>query len=175
MAKTKTAAPSLPLTTDTAWDRFASRVQDVTDAGKLAKARQMLKAEKFQLFAEVHPEHVCGVVRSQSSATRVYACRLASDGRYSCCTQNLIQCVVSRGSPCKHLLVLVVGLVKAGKLDPATALEWLRKARQQGITATGCKPDKDVVTATFLKYKGMEAGEVDWRPTETIPEDFYAM
>jgi hypothetical protein len=31
------------------------------------------------------------------------------------------------------------------------------------------------VTATFLKFKGAEAGEVDWRPTETIPEDFYSM
>ncbi len=123
----------------------------------------------------MHPDHVTGVVRSQSSASRVYACRLASDGRYSCCTQNLIQCVVSRGSPCKHLLVLVVGLVKAGKLHTATAQKWLQYAWQMGKTADGCKPDKDVVTATFLKFKGAEAGEVDWRPTETIPEDFYAM
>jgi hypothetical protein len=44
-----------------------------------------------------------------------------------------------------------------------------------GLTADGHKPDKDVVTATFLKYKGVEAGEIDWRPTETIPEDFYAL
>jgi hypothetical protein len=123
----------------------------------------------------VQPEFVCGVVRSQSSAKRVYACRLAQDGKYSCCTQNLIQCVVSRGSPCKHLLVLVVGLVKAGQLAPEVALEWLRGARKKGLTADGHKPDKDVVTATFLKYKGVEAGEIDWRPTETIPEDFYAM
>jgi hypothetical protein len=157
------------------WDQFASRVQDVTDGAKLYNALRMLRSEKFQLYAEVHPGHVCGVVRSQSSATRVYACRLAADGRYSCCTQNLIQCVVSRGSPCKHLLVLVVGLVKAGQLDRATALEWLGKARRMGLTADGYKPDKEVVTATFLKYKGVEAGEVDWRPTETLPEDFYAM
>jgi hypothetical protein len=27
----------------------------------------------------------------------------------------------------------------------------------------------------FLRYNGAEAGEVDWRPTETIPEDYYAM
>src|SRR5262249_39809194 len=142
---------------------------------KLAKAMTMLRAERFQLFAEVHPDFVTGVVRSQSSASRVYACRLASDGRYSCCTQNLIQCVVSRGSPCKHLLVLVVGLVKAGDLGTAAALECLKGARKKGKTFDGHKPDKEVVTATFLKYKGAEAGEVDWRPTETIPEDFYAM
>ncbi|MCI0704901.1 MAG: hypothetical protein L0241_27900 [Planctomycetia bacterium] len=44
-----------------------------------------------------------------------------------------------------------------------------------GLTADGYKPDKEVVTATFLKYKSVEAGEIDWRPTETVPEDFYAM
>ena len=31
------------------------------------------------------------------------------------------------------------------------------------------------VAGTLLKYKGVQAGEVDWRPIETIPEDFYAM
>jgi uncharacterized protein YjbI with pentapeptide repeats len=156
-------------------DDFVDGLRAACDGAKLSKALSMLKAERFQLFAEVAPTHVCGVVRSQSSEKRVYACRLASDGRYSCCTQNLIQCVVSRGSPCKHLLVLVVGLVKAGQLDGPTALEWLRRARRQGLTPDGFKPDKEVVTATFLRYKGVEAGEVDWRPTETIPEDFYAM
>src|SRR5262249_16297978 len=140
-----------------------------------SKALTMLRAERFQLFAEVDPDYVSGIVRSQSSASRIYACRLATDGRYSCCTQNLIQCVVSRGSPCKHLLGLVVGLVKAGDLGTATGVEWLTCARQMGRTSDGHRPDKDVVTATFLKFKGAEAGEVDWRPTETIPEDFYAM
>jgi hypothetical protein len=157
------------------WDDFLDRLPTLVDAGKLSKALAMLRSERFQLYAEVHSEYVCGVVRSQSSASRVYACRLANDGRYSCCTQNLIQCVVSHGSPCKHLLVLVVGLVKAGDLGSAAALEWLKCARQMGQNRDGCKPNKDVVTATFLKFKGAEAGEVDWRPTETIPEDFYAM
>ena len=171
MARTKTAPPH----TRTEWDDFLDTVPGVCDTGKLGKAMSMLRGDKFQLYADVQPDHVCGIVRSQSSEKRVYACRLAEDGKYSCCTQNLIQCVVSRGAPCKHLLVLVVGLVKAGKLAPATALEWLRLSRRQGMTADGFKPDKDVVTATFLKFKGVEAGEVDWRPTETIPEDFYAM
>jgi hypothetical protein len=31
------------------------------------------------------------------------------------------------------------------------------------------------MTPTLLRYKGAEAGEIDRRPTETIPEDFYAM
>ena len=163
-----------PATSQMPWEQFASRVWDVTDRGKLSKALAMLRKDKFRLYAEVHPDHVCGVVRAQSTDRRVYACRIAQDGQYSCCTQNLITCVVSKGAPCKHLLVLVVGLVKAGQLDGTRALEWLQKSRRMGLTAAGCKPDKDVVTATFLKYKGMEAGEVDWRPTDTIPEDFYA-
>jgi hypothetical protein len=174
-AKPKPAPPPAAAPAGMTWEEFAAQVEGVTDGAKLSKARQMLKAEKFQLYAEVHPGEVCGIVRSQSSGSRVYDCRLADTGKYSCCTQNLITCVVSRGSPCKHLLVLVVGLVKTGQLDPATALEWLRLAGKMGRTADGFKPDKDVVAAAFLKYKGAEAGEVDWRPTETIPEDFYAM
>lgn len=173
MAKSK-AAPKAPAAR-TPWDDFLDKAKSVADGGKLAKALTMLRGERFQLYADVQPEVACGVVRSQSSGSRVYACRLAADGRYSCCTQNLITCVVSRGSPCKHLLVLVLGLVKAGHLPEATALDWLHKARRAGSKPEGYKPDKDVVTATFLKYKGMEAGEIDWRPMETVPEDFYAM
>ncbi|MCI0704900.1 MAG: hypothetical protein L0241_27895 [Planctomycetia bacterium] len=123
MAKKKPA--SAPTTPPSPWDEFLEKLRGVTDSGKLSKAMSMLRSDRFRLFADVQADHVCGVVRAQSSDTRVYACRLAQDGRYSCCTQNLIQCVVSRGSPCKHLLVLVVGLVKAGQLESATALEWL--------------------------------------------------
>jgi hypothetical protein len=158
-----------------AWADFPEQLRLATDGSKLAKALTMLRQERFQLYADVQPDHVSGVVRSQSSAHRVYACRLADDGKYSCCTQRLITCVVSRGSPCKHLLVLVVGLVRSGGLAPDKALAWLRHANARGRTPNWNKPDKEVVTATFLKYKGVQAGEIDWRPTETIPEDFYAM
>ena len=34
--------------------------------------------------------------------------------------------------------------------------------------------DKDVMSEAILRYKGAEAGEIDWRPTETVPEDYYA-
>jgi hypothetical protein len=142
----------------------------VTDLSKLKRALEMLRADRFQLFAEVRTGRVVGVVRSESTSQRVYACRLAEDGSYACCTQSLRACVVSRDSPCKHLLVLVLGLVNAGQLDPEAALQWLRKSRGRDGW-----PDKEETTAIFLRYKGAEAGMVDWRPTETIPEDFYAM
>lgn len=149
---------------------FMKRLERVTDSAKLDKATSMLKAEKFRLYAKVQDDHLVGVVKSQSNPALVYSCRLTRDGKYACCTQNLNICGGLRGSPCKHLLVLIVGLANAGELDPATAQEWTQAARGQ-------KPelDRDAMAATFLAYKGAEAGEIDWRPTETIPEDFYAM
>jgi uncharacterized protein YjbI with pentapeptide repeats len=149
---------------------FLARLQKATDPAKLQKATAMLKAERFRLFAQVANDHLVGVVKSQSEADRVYSCRLAKDGVYGCCTQNLNVCGGLKGSPCKHLLVLVVGLTQAGELDPATAHAWTQASR-------GVRPllDKDAMTETLLRYKGAEAGEVDWRPTETIPEDFYAV
>jgi hypothetical protein len=158
----------LPKPTDFAG--FLERLRNVTDAAKLAKATAMLQAERFQLFAKVTADQLVGVVKSQSSRDLVYACRLASDGRYACCTQNLNACGGLRGSPCKHLLVLMVGLAKAGALDPATVYAWSQAARGRKAEL-----DKDPMTETFLRYKGAEAGEVDWRPTETIPEDFYTV
>jgi len=149
---------------------FMSRLARATDSGKLDKAMSMLKAERFKLFAKVAGDHVVGIVKSQTNPGLVYSCRLAKNGNYACCTQNLNICGGLRGSPCKHLLVLIVGLAKAGELDATTAHDWTQAARGKKAEL-----DKEVMTATFLNYKGAEAGEVDWRPTETIPEDFYAM
>ncbi len=164
-----------PTPEQAAWEDFLTKLRGVTDRAKLDKGLAMLRADRFQLFADVQPEFVCGIVRAQSTDSRIYSCRLASDGRYGCCTPNLIMDVGSRRSVCKHLLVLVVGLVRTGQLDAATVLEWLRLSRRMSLTADGGKPNRDEAAGTFLKYKGYEAGEIDWRPTETIPEDFYAM
>ena len=149
---------------------FMSRLERVTDSAKLNKATAMLKAETFRLHAKVEADHLVGVVKSQTNPDLVYSCRLGSDGKYGCGTQNLRACGGLQGSPCKHLLVLIVGLAKVGDLDPAVAHDWTQAAR-------GKLPvfDKDALSETFLKYRGAEAGEIDWRPTETIPEDFYAM
>jgi len=149
---------------------FLDRLKDAADSSKLDKAMAMLKADRFKLFAKVEADHLVGVVKSQSDPTLVYSCRLADDGTYACCTQNLNICGGLRGSPCKHLIVLIVGLAQAGELDVGTAHDWVQSSK-------GKKPelDKDAMAVTFLRYKGAEAGDVDWRPTETIPEDFYAM
>jgi uncharacterized protein YjbI with pentapeptide repeats len=146
------------------------RLQAATDGAQLSKALAMLKADRFQLFSEVGDDALTGVVKSQTDKDLVYACRLMSGGAYACCTQNLRVCGGLRGGPCKHLLVLVLGLARVGQADRTVIDSWVQ-------SSGGRKPtfDKDLMSEVFLKYKGAEAGEVDWRPTETIPEDYYAL
>lgn len=150
--------------------KFMKAVEKTVDVSRLDKARKMLRAERFQLFAEVKPQQMVGVVKSQTDVDLVYSCMLASDGRFSCCTQNLNPCGGLRGAPCKHLLVLTIGLVQAGQLDAATAETWMKASRKNEP-----KIEKEIMSETFLRYKGAESGTVDWRPTETIPEDYYAL
>ncbi len=149
---------------------FIKNLTANTDASRMSKVTKMLRAERFQLFSQVTDEHVTGVVKSQTDASLVYACRLGKNGQFFCCTQNLNHCGGLRGALCKHILVLAIGLTQSGELDPTTANAWAKASRAK-------KPDldKDDATATFVRYKGAEAGEIDWRPTETIPEDYYAL
>ncbi len=164
------APPPPPKSGSLDFHAFLKLLNNKVEQARMQKAGAMLKAERFQLFAEVKDDSLVGVVKSQSSSELVYSCRLTKEGAFGCCTQNLRPCGGLRGALCKHLLVLIVGLAKAGRLDPATVDHWvdLSRSRKPAI-------DEDVMSATFLRYKGAEAGEVDWRPTETIPEDFYAM
>lgn len=149
---------------------FLSKLEQEFDQERLKKSLKMLKAERFQLFAEVAPDSLVGVVKSQTDATLVYSCRLTENGSYACCTQNLNPCGGLRGALCKHLLVLLIGITNSGELDAAKACEWvISSTRFRNATL-----EKDVMTATLLRYKGAEAGEIDWRPTETMPEDYYA-
>ncbi|MEQ1501782.1 MAG: hypothetical protein ABMB14_06105 [Myxococcota bacterium] len=154
---------------DERMDTFMRAFTRAVDSGKLAKATTMLRADRFQLYADLDGDALIGVVKSQNDPGLVYSCRLTKDGDFACCTQNLNACGGLRGSLCKHLLVLVVGLVKAGTLDADTALAWARASKSKRPVL-----DKDRMSTTFVKHKGAEAGEVDWRPTETLPEDFYA-
>ncbi len=149
---------------------FLKALELRVDKAKIDKATKMLKAERFKLFNDVAETHLAGVVKSQTDPDLVYACRIEADGAYACCTQNLNICGGLRGSICKHLLVLIIGLVKAGELDPSIIDEWVSKSNDT-------KPalNKETMGEIFIRYKGAEAGEVDWRPTETVPEDYYAV
>jgi uncharacterized protein YjbI with pentapeptide repeats len=152
------------------FEAFAKRLAKKVASDRLRKVAAMLKKETFQLFAEVTDDAVVGVVRSQSSKELVYSCRLASDGGFCCATQNLKPCGGLRGGLCKHLLVLIVGLTKTGTLDPATVDAWIDASRSR-------KPALDLkaLGETFLRYQSAQEGTIDWRPTETVPEDYYAL
>ncbi len=151
------------------FDEFMARLRQITDASRLAKSLKMLKAESFQLFSEVADDSVTGVVKSQTDNDLVYSCKLNADGEFTCCTQNLNPCGGLRGAVCKHILVLVVGLTKGGQLDATLVDRWVNSSKQKNPTL-----DKDQMSEILLRYKGAEAGEIDWRPTETVPEDYFA-
>lgn len=141
-----------------------------TDASRMNKVRSMLKADSFQLFSEVSGDKVLGIVKSQTDHELFYSCKLDHDGNYTCCTQNLNRCGGLRGGLCKHILVLMIGLAQAGQLDANTVSQWARASKKKDPAI-----DKDEMSAAFLKYKGAQTGDVDWRPTETIPEDYSAI
>jgi uncharacterized protein YjbI with pentapeptide repeats len=151
------------------FDVFLERLKANIDADRLSKSLKMLKADRFQLFSAVTDASIVGVVKSQTDKDLVYSCRLTSQGEFCCCTQNLNVCGGLRGALCKHLLVLIIGITKAGTLAPHAAATWAHASSRR-------KPvlDKDAMSETLLRYKGAEAGEIDWRPTETVPEDYYA-
>ncbi|MEM6470010.1 MAG: pentapeptide repeat-containing protein [Planctomycetota bacterium] len=152
------------------FDDFMVRLTGTVDQSRLKKSLKMLKADRFELFSEVTEDSFRGVVKSQSDSSLVYSCQLTSEGEFCCCTQNLNPCGGLRGALCKHLLVLIVGLTKGGQLDANLAASWAHESLSK-------KPnlDKDLMSEVLLKYKGAEAGDVDWRPMETIPEDYYAL
>lgn len=168
-ATTSAAAPASVQGKQISLASLFTELNKIIDDGRMDKVKAMLRADRFQLFSEVNDDRVTGVVKSQTDGSLFYACSIDAKGRYMCCTQNLNVCGGLRGKPCKHLLVLMVGLAQGAQLDPTAALNWAKATRGKKAVL-----DKDSMSATFIRYKGAEAGEVDWRPTETIPEDYYA-
>ncbi|MBL8244156.1 MAG: hypothetical protein JNL89_08200 [Rhodanobacteraceae bacterium] len=147
----------------------------VTDAGRIKRALDMLKRERMQLYADVGEQHVAGIVRSQTGFADYYSTRISADGRFSCCDSGLGWCMGMGGGVCKHLLVLLMGLVQSQQMPPATARAWLAAAAQpKSRKATGGDSMRDLLSDTILRYKSATAGELDWRPMETVPEDYYA-
>jgi hypothetical protein len=153
-----------------ALDVFVRRLQEHVEFRRLGRALEMLKGERFQLYSQVEADALLGVVKSQTDPDKVYSCRLGADGEFACCGQDLLPCLGLRGALCKHLLVLIVGLTRSREVEAATVERWVKESRLR-------KPkfDRDAMSETFLRYKAAQAGVIDWRPTETIPEDYYAL
>ena len=148
---------------------FLTHLYASVDEAKLGRAMTMLRTDRHQLFGSVDEGRLVGVVKSQSSDS-VYASHVRANGEYGCAMPDLSECMGLQGKPCKHMLVLVVGLVRAGELAAERALALMRATRSKRP-----KADREQSAETFIRYKGAEAGEIDWRPTVTIPEDFYAV
>lgn len=149
---------------------FLKRLKEATARTRLRTVFSMLRRKSFDLFHEVDENGLRGIVRSHRDRSPVYSCYLTPSGKYGCLATSSRPCGGLYGAPCKHLLVLIISLVKTGRADGRLAADWLEATRKK-------KPvhDKDRMCDVFLKYKGAQAGEIDWRPTETIPEDYHAL
>lgn len=136
---------------------------------RVDNVRRMLAAESFRLHHDLSPTQLVGIVRSQSEPERYYACSLAADGRYACCSERIHPCGGLRDGACKHILVLLLGLVQSGQIDAGQADAWLCASIGQRATL-----DREAMAELVLRYQGAQAGTLDWRPVDTIPEDFLA-
>ncbi|MCL4819297.1 MAG: hypothetical protein KJ067_09150 [Vicinamibacteria bacterium] len=150
---------------------LALHLRSLTDPKKVERGVQMLKQQSFHLYSEATPRSVGGIVKSQTLEDAFYACWIGDAGRFGCFDAGLQPCMGQGGGQiCKHLVVLMLGLAAAGQLDPRHAFEWARIAADQWPL------DKSPEGAELLlRYRAAQAGEVDWRPTETLPEDYYAL
>jgi hypothetical protein len=149
---------------------FVVQMRGLIDTKRTDRAIQMLKEESYKLYAEVQPDSVAGIVKSQSSANRYYASWIQSDGKYGCYDHGLSRCFGLQGAICKHILVLLIGLTRSGDLGSEQALQWVTTGRRKSPSKS-----EDQSALMLLRYKGVEAGEIDWRPTETVPEDYYLL
>lgn len=163
---------SLQTTQDSGYDvrALAMSLRDLTDPGKVERGIQMLRKQSFQLHSEVTAQSLRGLVKSQSQRDTVYGCWIHEDGRFGCFDQNLEPCMGQVGDICKHLVVLLLGLSAARQIEPRTAFVWARSASTKNPAAES-GPSAEMI----LWHKGGQAGAMDWRPTETVPEDYYAL
>ncbi len=149
---------------------FVVRLRKLVDPRRVERALSMLKKESFQLYTDLGEDDISGIVRSQTGAALHYACWMKSDGLYACYDDDLDQCMGLQGQICKHLMVLLIGMAKNGDLSPAKASAWVQAAHKRKPSS-----DADLSAQALLRYRGVQAGEVDWRPTETVPEDYYTL
>jgi len=166
--KLKQKVSKTPSSTNMNMKGFMTALNKTVDNARISKALTMLKNSKFQLYLEVSNNDVIGIIKSQSDHSLVYSCHISRQGEFSCCTQNLNTCGGLRGRICKHILVLVIGLAQNKEMHFSQLYQWINNSCSHKP-----KLDRDKMSEVLLKYKGAEAGEIDWRPSETVPEDYY--
>ncbi|RJG37991.1 hypothetical protein [Motilimonas pumila] len=165
-------ANQLPVT-DLNFQTLVIKLQRTINANRLKKALQMLKESSYSLYKTHDTQHIKGIVSSQTSSSEAYSCMLTHEGHYSCCSEELTPCWgLQGGGACKHILVLLLGLAKNGDVDATTLFKWVQSSTTQKVKDDD--ESQDLLAQTWLRYKGAQAGELDWRPMETVPEDYYA-
>ena len=160
-----------PETTQFDYRSLTVQLRQLIDHRKIDRAIKMLKTDPMELYTDVGSDRFLGgIVRSQTQSDTYYACWLDDTGQYGCADQNLDRCYGQSGTPCKHLVVLLIGVTRVGELDPALAHEWVRAAAKKRPSRS-----EQHCAELLLRFKGGLAGEIDWRPTETVPEDYYTL
>jgi uncharacterized protein YjbI with pentapeptide repeats len=119
------------------------------------------------LATEVQAWRVSGVLSEPGNSDRLYCCRLTSEGNFVCGTDKLVLCGRRRRGYCGHLALLLLTLVQRGQLDPLTALDWLHRGYSPQP-----RPDRPTLAAILTRFTPTSP---DYRPTETLPEDYYAL
>lgn len=142
----------------------------LVDPKRVTRALKMLQKDAFDLYVRVEGDTVRGVVKSQTTPDKIYACGLDAQGVYHCTDGQLQTCMGLQGRVCKHLLVLVIGAAHGGEIGFADARSWLDAAS----TRKPLTDDEDAGADIVLAYRQASSGELDWRPMQTVPEDFYA-
>jgi len=146
---------------------FLDQLEEHVSVGKLDKALDLLQATPLELFYDLSKTSVSGVVRAPDDPDLAFCCHLSDEGAYGCCSSNLATCNGLRGSLCKHLLVLLVGLVQKGVLPADRAAEWV-------AASTGNKPetDKELCSQSLERLESAGRGGATWKPVATNPDDF---
>ena len=149
---------------------FALGLRRLFNERKVDRALEMLRKQALELYTEVQTDSVGGIVKSQTSRNTHYACWLNDEGQFACSEDGEHECMGLQGSMCKHILTLVIGLARTGDLEPELAEALVRAAARKRPVKMGRRGAE-----LLLRFKGAQAGEIDWRPTETVPEDYYAL
>jgi hypothetical protein len=160
--------PSRDASGDVSLRRFCACLKDLMGVYRMFRMLDRIRHRRYEICADVNTDGIVGIVRCRSSCRRVYSCRLGADGLYGCCTQKLRRCSELNEGMCKHLHMLLFYVVRARQIDFATAIAWIEASRKKRPSL-----DLEVMYDTFLRYLGASADEADWRPTETLPEDYY--
>lgn len=148
------------------------KLRTVLDPRRIDRAVNMLKNESYQLFVDLKDDSAGGIVRSQSNPDSFYANWISGDGRYACYNEELHQCMGLQGFVCKHIIVLLIGMLQNEKLDSQKVYQWSKACYRKKPSEN--REAREIATDLLIHYKGAQMGELEWRPIETIPEDYYA-